>query len=116
MESTITKTQTRPKSERSTKQPRLWNVVLLDDEDHTYEYVIEMMMRLFGHSVEKAFQIAKTVDADGRAICMTTHRELGELKVEQIHGIGPDMLLDTSAGSMSAILEPADFGGDEDDE
>lgn len=26
-----------------TQQPRAWNVVLLDDQDHTYEYVIRMM-------------------------------------------------------------------------
>jgi ATP-dependent Clp protease adaptor protein ClpS len=26
----------------------LWHVVLLDDNDHTYDYVIEMLVRLFG--------------------------------------------------------------------
>ena len=25
-----------------------WNVVLLDDNDHTYEYVVEMLLKLFG--------------------------------------------------------------------
>lgn len=105
-------TQTKP----AVKQPRLWNVVLLDDQDHTYEYVIDMMQRLFGHPLEKAFRIAQKVDEDGRAVCMTTHRELAELKREQIRGFGADVLIAGCSGSMSALLEPADLGGDDDED
>jgi ATP-dependent Clp protease adaptor protein ClpS len=102
-------TTTRPRVE----QPRLWNVVLLDDDDHTYEYVIEMMIRVFAYPLEKGVQIAKTVDTQGRAICFTTHREHAELKIEQIHACGGDPRMTVSAGSMSAILEPADFDSDD---
>lgn len=91
----------------------MWNVVLLDDQDHTYEYVIEMVQRLFGHPAPRAFGIAKTVDKQGRAICATTHRELAELKVEQIHSYGGDRRIASCRGSMSAHIEPADFGDDE---
>lgn len=93
---------------RETKLPRLWNVVLLDDDEHTYEYVIDLAQRLFGHTIERAFTIAKTVDANGRAICMTTHRELAELKVEQISCLRADPLLSESKGPMRAIIEPVD--------
>jgi ATP-dependent Clp protease adaptor protein ClpS len=85
-----------------------WHVVLLNDDDHTYEYVIEMLMRLFGHSPERAFQLAREVDLTGRVIVDTTSRERAELKQEQIHGYGRDERLARSAGSMSAELEPAD--------
>jgi ATP-dependent Clp protease adaptor protein ClpS len=95
------------------QQPRLWHVVLLNDEEHTYEYVILMMQTLFGHSIEKGYEIAKKVDSEGRAICMTTHKELAELKQEQIHAYGKDPLMEVSAGSMSAIIEPADYGEDD---
>ena len=101
--------------EREVKQPRLWNVVLLNDDDHTYEYVIEMTMKLFGHPKPRAFEIAKTVDSQGRAVCATFHRELAELKLEQVHGFGADRLIAGCKGSMSAILEPADSGDDEND-
>ena len=52
-------------------QPR-YHVILLNDDDHTYRYVIEMMLIVFGHPPEKGFLIAKEVDKAGRAICLTT--------------------------------------------
>ncbi len=103
--------RTRPQPR--TKQPRLWNVVLLDDDQHTYDYVIELAQKVFGVQLTRAFQIAKTVDSDGRAICLTTHKEHAELKVEQIHGFGADVLIAGCKGSMSAIIEPAELGGDD---
>ena len=33
----------------------LFNVVLLDDNEHTYDYVIEMLQKLFLHSATDAF-------------------------------------------------------------
>lgn len=112
-------TATRPKGEtrtdEGTKQPWLWNVVLIDDEAHTYEYVIRMMQNLFAHPVEKAFEIALTVDSQGRAVCLTTHKEHAELKRDQIHAFGRDPLMLESRGSMTAVIEPAEFGGDEDE-
>jgi ATP-dependent Clp protease adaptor protein ClpS len=84
-----------------------WHVVLLDDDDHTYDYVIEMLGKIFGHSLETAFQMACEVDATGRVIVDTTTRERAELKRDQIHAYGRDWRLERSQGSMSAILEPA---------
>jgi ATP-dependent Clp protease adaptor protein ClpS len=90
------------------KQPWLWNVVLLNDEEHSYEYVIRMMQQLFGLNAERATRVAETVDKEGRAIIMTTHREHAELKREQIHGFGRDPQLAVSKGSMSSVIEPAE--------
>ena len=112
---TADQTRTRPVHERRTEQPRLWNVVILDDDDHSYEYVIEMLVSLFGHSVERAFEIAEKIDAEGRGVCKTTHRELAELKREQIISFGPDARIAACSGPMSVILEPADFGDDDAD-
>lgn len=103
----------RPAPRPVVKQPRLWNVVLLNDDDHSYEYVIEMMVRVFGKSLRDGLEVAKTVDKQGRAICLTTHRELGELKVEQVHSYGKDTLIAGCKGSMSALLELADLDGGE---
>jgi ATP-dependent Clp protease adaptor protein ClpS len=91
----------------------MWNVVLLDDDAHSYEYVMIMVQDLFGFGLEKAFVAAKTVDTHGRVVCLTTHKEHAELKCEQIHGYGADPRIMGCAGSMSAIIEPAEFEGDE---
>jgi ATP-dependent Clp protease adaptor protein ClpS len=84
-----------------------WHVVLLDDNEHTYAYVIRMMQEVFGHGQERAFQIAREVDAQGRAICLTTHKEHAELKRDQILAFGKDHLIVACKGSMSAVIEPA---------
>lgn len=98
-----------PETEHTTERPRPWNVVLLDDDDHTYDYVIRLAMDLFGHPIEQAYLIAKKVDEDGRAVLRTTHRELAELKAEQVRGFGADQLVAGCKGAMTAIIEPADF-------
>ena len=87
------------------RQPR-YHVILWNDEDHSYDYVIVMMRELFGHPVEKGFQIADEVDAKGRAVCLTTTREHAELKRDQIHAYGRDSLISRCQGSMSASIEP----------
>jgi ATP-dependent Clp protease adaptor protein ClpS len=85
-----------------------FHVILLNDDDHTYEYVIEMLKVLFAFPDEKGFQLAKEVDSQGRVIVMTTHKELAELKRDQIHAYGRDQRVATCKGSMSATIEPAD--------
>lgn len=109
------KTGERAASKPQTKQPWLWNVVLLDDQDHTYDYVIRLGQELFSLSKEKALQLAQRVDKDGRAVCLTTHKEHAELKREQITAFGRDPLMATSRGSMGSIIEPAEVGGGEGD-
>ena len=92
---------------RPVPQPApLYNVVLIDDDEHTYEYVVGMLCQLFGHSVETAFLMAREVDTTGRVVVDTTHRERAELKRDQIKSFGPDPLIERSSGSMHAVIEP----------
>lgn len=108
-----TQTQTATATAERTDRPWLWNVVLIDDDEHSYDYVIRMAQELFSANPERAFRIAKSVDSDGRAICLTTHREHAELKLEQIIAFGRDPIMAISKGPMTAIIEPAEFGGDD---
>ena len=91
--------------EKSLEIPR-YHVVLLDDSDHTYEYVIEMLMKLFGHPARLAYEMACTVDASGKVVVDTTHKERAEIKRDQIHAYGADWRLPHSSGSMTAEIEP----------
>ena len=108
MSEPITFPKPRQKRDRRLKRQPPYNVILLNDDDHTVEYVVHMMQQLFGHPVEKGLQIAKEVDQAGRCIVYTCTRELAELKQEQIHAFGPDKLIDRCQGSMSAEIEPAE--------
>jgi ATP-dependent Clp protease adaptor protein ClpS len=84
----------------------MYNVVLLDDDDHTYDYVIEMLERLFIFSREKAFRHAVEVDTYGRTVLLTLALPEAEFARDQIHAYGADWRMPRSKGSMSAVIEP----------
>ena len=84
----------------------LYRVVLLDDNDHTYDYVIEMLQRLFIFSLEEAWQHTEEVDRTGRTVLMVCELGAAEFARDQIHAYGPDWRLARSKGSMSAVVEP----------
>jgi ATP-dependent Clp protease adaptor protein ClpS len=85
----------------------LYHVVLLDDDDHTYDYVIEMLQALFVFSKAQAFRHAEEVDAVGRTILLTCDKPAAEFARDQVRGYGPDHRLPRSTGSMMAIIELA---------
>ena len=105
----MTDTVARPVEKEEQKIEGLppYNVVLLDDDDHSYEYVIFMLKTLFGHPPEKGYEMAVEVDTTGRVVVATTHLEEAELKRDQIQAFGPDPLIPRCKGSMSATVEPA---------
>lgn len=96
----------RDASAKPRRQPP-YNVIIWNDETHTYEYVIDLLMTLFGHSLEAAYQITDTVHHTGRGIAFTTHKELAELKCEQVLASGADWRMDNSHGPIRASIEPA---------
>lgn len=86
---------------------RLYRVVLLDDDDHTYDYVIEMLQKIFIFSAEQALNHAREVDSTGRTPLITCELPEAEYARDQIHGYGADWRMPQSKGSMSAVIEPA---------
>jgi ATP-dependent Clp protease adaptor protein ClpS len=100
--------QRRQQAGQQTKRQPPYHVILWNDDDHSYEYVIAMLMELFAYPPEKGFQMAKEVDAQGRVIVLTTTLEHAELKCDQIHAYGKDVLIAGCKGSMSATIEPAE--------
>ena len=104
----------RPQTQKAEPdRPWLWDVVLLDDDEHSYEYVIRMMQELFAMGLQGGFKVAERVDSDGRAVCLTTHKEHAELKRDQVLAFGKDPLMMESKGSMTCVIEPS-WGGDGD--
>lgn len=95
-------------TESKTNYAPLWHVILHNDDDHSYNYVVGMLMRLFGKTQEQAFHHADEVHHTNATIVDTTSQERAELKRDQIHAFGPDPLIGHCAGSMSASIEPAE--------
>ena len=55
----------------------LWDTVLLDDDDHTYDYVISMLHAIFGYPHVKCFLLTREVDTTGRVIVFRGSKRRG---------------------------------------
>jgi ATP-dependent Clp protease adaptor protein ClpS len=86
---------------------KLYNVIILNDDEHTFEYVIEMLQAVF--SIPYAIAFAHTMEADstGSSIVLTTNLEEAERKRDLVHAYGPDWRMPNSRGSVAALIEPA---------
>jgi ATP-dependent Clp protease adaptor protein ClpS len=84
-----------------------YHLILLDDDDHSYAYVIEMLGRIFGYGREKAFALAAIVDSEGRVILETAGHEQVSAHQSEVHGYGADPRIPRCKGSMSAVVEEA---------
>ncbi len=84
------KQKRRTKGSSKTKKQPPYVVIVHNDNDHTFDYVIEMLLRVCGHPLERAVQLTSEVHHTGRAVVWTGSLEVAELKRDQIHGYGPD--------------------------
>jgi len=56
-----------------------WNVIILNDDWHTFEEVIAQIILATGCAAEQAAQIALEAHNTGEAVCYTGSRERSEL-------------------------------------
>jgi ATP-dependent Clp protease adaptor protein ClpS len=99
---------TTPQFETTGEENRnpLYRVVLLDDDDHTYDYVVEMLQKIFIFTAEEALRHAQEVDSAGRTVLIVCELPEAEFARDQVQSYGRDWRLPRSKGSMSAVLEP----------
>jgi ATP-dependent Clp protease adaptor protein ClpS len=97
----------RPKNERKKKpkkEPK-FHVLIWNDDEHTFQYVVELLKSLFGYPEERGWQLARQVDSTGRAIVYTSSLERAEVKRDQILAFGPDPYADMITAPLIATLE-----------
>jgi ATP-dependent Clp protease adaptor protein ClpS len=89
------------------RRRRLYHVIILNDDEHTYEYVIEMLQSAVG--LTEAQAVARTIEADttGSSIVATCSLQDAETRRDRIHAYGPDPRMPGSRGSVAALVEPA---------
>jgi ATP-dependent Clp protease adaptor protein ClpS len=68
---------TKPKRDDKVKKLPPYHVILHNDDDHSFEYVIAMLQQLFGHPPERGYQMAWEVHTRGRVIVDTTRVDVG---------------------------------------
>ena len=102
----VERQEDQPAGAKPRKQPP-YAVVVLNDEEHTFEYVIETLMKVFGYPHEKSFALTLQVHNAGKAIVWSGSREVAELKRDQIRSAGPDFYAGTKVDfPLGVTIEP----------
>lgn len=68
-----------------TKPPRRYQVVLLNDDYTTMEFVIEVLQKFFGMDELRAQAVMLKVHHEGKGVCGVYSREVAEMKVRQVN-------------------------------
>ncbi|MBI2150071.1 MAG: ATP-dependent Clp protease adaptor ClpS [Acidobacteria bacterium] len=98
-----------PETGETTKDEleKLYHVIILNDDEHTFDYVIEMLQAIFGFPYATALAHTMEADATGSSIVWTCGLEEAERKRDAVHAYGPDWRMPNSRGSVAALIEPA---------
>jgi len=64
--------------------PRLFKVILLNDDYTTFDFVIEILRSVFRKSEEEAINLTLKVDREGSAVVGVYPYEIAQMKVEKV--------------------------------
>ena len=64
--------------------PRMYKVLLLNDDFTPMDFVIEVLKRFFSLDTEQATRIMLKVHNEGRGVCGVFPRDIAATKVEQV--------------------------------
>jgi len=67
--------------------PPMYRVILHNDDYTSMEFVVEILVTVFGKSLEKATQIMLNVHNKGKEMCGIYPRQIAETKVETVHNL-----------------------------
>ena len=66
----------------------MWQVVLFNDDHNTAGFVVECLMRVFGHPEQMAVKIMSEAHAKGRSVAEVEDREKAQLHKDQLQAYG----------------------------
>lgn len=72
------------RAEIKSQNPKLFNVILLNDDYTTMEFVLQILETLFQKSPAEAYRIMMHVHRNGRGLAGVYPWEVAETKVEQV--------------------------------
>src|SRR5262249_18447086 len=101
-------TETQTHEETKTRRIPPYHVILLNDDHHSMGFVVEVLCKVLGCSVERAAEFMLEAHTSGRAIVWTGTREVAELKAEQIQTFTEVRDADgEQLGPLGCSIEPA---------
>jgi ATP-dependent Clp protease adaptor protein ClpS len=107
-EPTVTNPRTKPREETRTRRLPPYHVVIANDDDHSIEFVVEVLKKVLGCPLERALQLTLEAHTSGRAVIWTGPKEVAELKAEQVQTFHEVRERDSQdLGPLTCTIEPA---------
>ena len=72
------------KERAKTKKPSMYRVILMNDDYTPMEFVVHILMSVFGHTQEESTRIMLNVHRNGIGVCGIYTFEIAETKVSQV--------------------------------
>jgi ATP-dependent Clp protease adaptor protein ClpS len=73
-----------------TEEPKLYNVILLNDDYTTMEFVLQILETLFQKSPAEAYRIMMQVHRNGRGLAGVYTYEVAETKAEKVAALAAE--------------------------
>ena len=90
-------------TELELESPKRYYVMMHNDDTTPFDFVIEVLVKLFHHEIETASDIASKIHQEGNAIVGMYYMEIAEQKVEETTRAAR-----TNGFSLSTSIEPAE--------
>lgn len=107
----MVKTKSKPEDETKTRRIPPYNVILHNDNFHSFDFVVEVLRKALGYTQERAWKLTMQAHHAGRSVVWTGSKEVAELKIDQIRTFHEVRIVDQlSLGPLDCIIEPAPGG------
>ena len=95
-------------TESKTRRQPPYAVILHNDDVNSMEFVVAVLRKVFGYTVEKCVELMLEAHEKGRCAVWIGAMEVAELKADQIHSCGPDPVQKSKgAQPLGVTVEPA---------
>jgi ATP-dependent Clp protease adaptor protein ClpS len=85
-----TSDQVLERTREKTQEPKLFKVILHNDDYTTMEFVVQILETIFLKSPAEAFRIMMQVHVDGQGLCGLYPYDIAETRVAHVHDLARD--------------------------
>jgi len=89
-EDTASGTKTVSREKVKLKRPKLFRVILLNDDYTTMDFVVRVLETVFRKSPAEAVQIMLHVHQRGQGLCGVYPKQIAEAKIQLVHRLAKD--------------------------
>ena len=79
----VTEIQLDKKLKKTVREPKKWKVIFINDDVTTVDFVIAVLIDVFGHSVEQAQELTMEIHENGSSVVGIYNFEIAETKANE---------------------------------